>query len=99
MRFKVSIEYIQTCDPGDFHGPFKAKKSKEKKRENIRQHIESSIISQIQDAVDGHGYPILGLQESLKYAAQDDLVEVKVKYIDDNYYTDSITVGDVIKLK
>lgn len=96
MRFKVSLEYIQSTDPSDFYKLTKGKKPMSVMGEYIEQHIKNSIISAIQDAIDGHGYTMLGLQESLKYAAEDNLVNVKVKYLDDNWGVDLIDVEKVL---
>jgi len=80
MRFKVNIEYIQSTDPDDW-----TEIPKKKKADGIKKRIKSLILGAIQDAVDGHGYPLVDLQESLKYAMMDDTVEVNVEYLDDNF--------------
>lgn len=96
MRFKVSIEYIQTTDPDDFYKMAGGKKSLSVIAEYIEKYLKSSIESAIQAAVEGHGYSLGNLEESLKYAAEDGLIKITAKYLDDNWTNDKINMKKVL---
>lgn len=95
MRFKVSIDFVQTVDPGDFYKLAGGKKPMPVIAEFIEEHLKSSIEVAIQDAVDGHGYTLVDLQESLKFASEDELVKINVKYLDNQWGNDYIDIKEI----
>lgn len=70
MRYKVSIEFVQVCDAGDFSLSDRRKKAQ--CRDEIAKHIESEILEG-------------DLRESFCFAEEQGTLKVKVKYLDEKY--------------